>query len=264
MDVAPDTVFFREFFKPRAVVAFADEDELQIRPGGKETRQRGDEGVHAFVSFIGEPAANGEDDPPLRKTFRKRSPLRGDQSFELGIKGPRKNANFCGGNFLHGRDGLRRAMAGREDQPGFAQGAAAEHGERFGNLDAVGANDGLHARGGEVHGVYDGREIGMRGQDELGVAPRRPDRCGGEACFGALRAGEDELAISERDAMKFGRIVEREETRVEATAGGELLHDGGDVAAGALHAAGGVEFRKQANEHGVSLPSAVQERKEKR
>jgi len=36
------------------------------------------------------------------------------------------------------------------------------------------------------------------------------------------------------------------------------------VAAGALHAAGGVEFWEQANEHGVSLPSAVQERKEKR
>ena len=96
------------------------------------------------------------------------------------------------------------------------------------------------------------------------MAARRPDRCGGEACFGTLRAGEDELAIAERDAMKFGRIVEREETRVEATAGGELLHDGGDVATGALHAAGGVEFREQANEHGVSLPSAVQERKEKR
>jgi hypothetical protein len=30
-----------------------------------------------------------------------------------------------------------------------------------------------------------------------------------------------------------------------------------------LHAARGVEFREQADEHGVSLPSAVPERKEK-
>lgn len=109
--------------------------------------------------------------------------------------------------------------------------------------------------------MHDGSEIGMRGQDEFCVAAGGADGGRGEAALGACRAGEYKFAITESDAMELGRIVEREEATIEAAAGGEFFHDRGDVAAGALHAAGSVEFRKEADEHGVSLPSAGTERK---
>jgi hypothetical protein len=64
--------------------------------------------------------------------------------------------------------------------------------------------------------------------------------------------------------MEFAGIVEREEAAVHAAAIGELFHDGGEVAAGALHAACCVKLWEEANQHALSLPSAVPEGKKKR
>ena len=107
----------------------------------------------------------------------------------------------------------------------------------------------------------DGREIGVRGEDELGVAAGAAHGGGGEAAFGAFASGENKFAAAYGHAMKLRGIIEAEEAAFHGAAGGELGEDGGEMAAGALNAAGGVQFRKYADEHWVSLPSAEMERK---
>ena len=84
---------------------------------------------------------------------------------------------------------------------------------------------------------------------------------GGKAALRALAAGENKFAAAHGHAVKFRRVIEAEETAFHGTAGGKLREDGGDVTAGALNAAGGVQFRKYADEHWLSLPSAAMERK---
>ena len=68
-----DAIFFGELFEPGAVVAFADESELDFWPAGQQARERGDERVHTFIAFAGEPAADGEDDAAGWKTGGRRS-----------------------------------------------------------------------------------------------------------------------------------------------------------------------------------------------
>src|ERR1700693_6221308 len=58
--VRAHAIFFGELFEPVAIIAFADHRKLQFGPARKQARQRVDEGVHAFVAFGGEPAADGE------------------------------------------------------------------------------------------------------------------------------------------------------------------------------------------------------------
>jgi hypothetical protein len=101
----------------------------------------------------------------------------------------------------------------------------------------------------------------MAGDDEFGVAARGAHGGGGEAAFYAFAAGENKFAAGDGHAMKLGRIVETKEATLHGAAFGELGEDGGEMAAGALDAAGSVEFRKYADEHWVSLPSAERERK---
>ena len=84
---------------------------------------------------------------------------------------------------------------------------------------------------------------------------------GGEAALGALATGENKFAAAHGHAVKFRRVIEAEETAFHGTAGGKLREDGCDVAAGALNAAWRIQFRKYADEHWVSLPSAAMERK---
>ena len=61
--------------------------------------------------------------------------------------------------------------------------------------------------------------------------------------------------------MKFRRIIEAEQAALHGAAGGEFGEYRGKMAAGTLDASGRVQFRKYANEHWVSLPSAGRERK---
>jgi hypothetical protein len=84
---------------------------------------------------------------------------------------------------------------------------------------------------------------------------------GGKAAFGAFATGENKFPAADGHAVKFRRIIQAEEAAFHGTAGGKLGKDGCDVAAGALNAAWCVQFRKYADEHWVSLPSAAMERK---
>jgi hypothetical protein len=61
--------------------------------------------------------------------------------------------------------------------------------------------------------------------------------------------------------MKLGRIIQAEEAAFHRAAGCKFREDCGNVAAGALNAAGGVQLRKYADKHPVSLPRAAMERK---
>jgi hypothetical protein len=92
------------------------------------------------------------------------------------------------------------------------------------------------------------------GEHEFGSAAGHAHGGGGEAGFAARAAGEDEIAFADRHAVQFLRIVEGQEAAVQAAAIGELFHDGGDVAACALHTACSVQLWEEANQHGVSLP----------
>jgi hypothetical protein len=93
------------------------------------------------------------------------------------------------------------------------------------------------------------------------VAARGAKSGGGEAALGALASGENKFAAAYRHAVKFRRVIEAEETTFHGTAGGKFGEDGCDVAASALNTAWRVQFRKYADEHWVSLPSAGMERK---
>ena len=93
------------------------------------------------------------------------------------------------------------------------------------------------------------------------MAARGAKSGGSEAALGALASGENKFAAAYRHAVKFRGVVEAEETAFHGTAGGEFGEDGCDVAASALNAARRVQFRKYADEHWVSLPSAAMERK---
>ena len=101
----------------------------------------------------------------------------------------------------------------------------------------------------------------MPGEDQFCVAASSSKSGGGEAALGAVAAGENKFAAAHGHAVKFRRVIEAEETAFHGTAGGKLREDGCDVAAGALNAAWRIQFRKYADEHWVSLPSAAMERK---
>ena len=144
---------------------------------------------------------------------------------------------------------IRGALAGGENQIGAAERTAAYGGEWLPDFDAVSADNCFHARGGETHGLGDGREIGVRGEDEFGVAASAAHGGGGEAAFGAFAAGENKFAAAYGHAVELVGIIEAEEAALHGAAGGEFGEHGGEVAAGALDAAGSVEFRKYADEH---------------
>ena len=236
--------------------------ELQFGPARQQTRQSGDERVHAFVTFGGEPAADGENDAAGWKTGRRRrSGCGGKQGFEFRIERPGKDADALGFYFLVGGDVFRGALTGREDQIGAAQRTAADGREWLPDFDAVSADNGFHARSRETHGLRDGREIGVRGEDELGVTARAAHGRGGETALGAIATGKNKFAAAYGHAMELRRIIEAEEAALHGAAGGEFGEHGGEMAAGALDAAGSVQFRKYADEHWVSLPSARMERK---
>jgi hypothetical protein len=125
----------------------------------------------------------------------------------------------------------------------------------------VSADNGFHARRGQSHGLGYRRQIGMPGEHQFCVAASSAKSGGRKAALGALATSENKFAAAYGHAVKFRRVIEAEETAFHGAAGGKLREDGGDVAAGALNAAWGVQFRKYADEHWVSLPSAAMERK---
>ncbi len=243
-------IFFGELFEPGRGRRLRRPGELQLGPAGKQAWERSDERVHTFVAFAGEPAADGEDDAAGWKTGRRRSfGCDGKEGFEFGIEGPGKNADALGFYFLVSDDVFRGALAGSENQIGATERTAAHGGERLPDFDAVSADNCFHARGGEAHGLRDGREIGMRGEDQLGVTAGAAHGGGDETAFGALAAGENKFAAAYGHAMEFRRIIEAEQAAFHGAAGGEFGEHGGEMAAGTLDAAGSVEFRKYADEH---------------
>jgi hypothetical protein len=101
----------------------------------------------------------------------------------------------------------------------------------------------------------------MTGDHQFGVAASGAKSGGGKAALGALATGENKLAATYGHAVKFRGVIEAEEAAFHGAARGKLGEDGCNVATGALNAAGRVQFRKYADEHWLSLPSAAMERK---
>ena len=99
------------------------------------------------------------------------------------------------------------------------------------------ADNCFHARRSESHGLSYRGQIGMPGEHQLCVAASGAKSGGGKANLGALATGENKFAAAHGHAMKFGGVVEAEETAFHGTAGSKLRKDGCDVAAGTLNAA---------------------------
>ena len=139
--------------------------------------------------------------------------------------------------------------------------APPQRGQGFPNFQTVGAYDGLYPRRREAHGLHHRSQIRMRGENQLGVPPRRAQRRRGEAPFCALASGEDEFTRSHGHAMQVRGVVQAEQPAFHAAAGSEFGEHRRQVAAGALHSAGGFQLRKEADNHAQSLPSAAAEGK---
>jgi hypothetical protein len=91
----------------------------------------------------------------------------------------------------------------------------------------VSADDGFHARRCQAHGLGNGRQVWVPGEDELGVPAGTTQSGGGKASLGALATGKNKFAVADGQAMKFGRIIQTEEAAFHGAAGGELREHGG-------------------------------------
>jgi hypothetical protein len=101
----------------------------------------------------------------------------------------------------------------------------------------------------------------MPSQHQLGFSTRRPHCRRREPQFLPITARKDELAPRQGHAVQFPRIIQAEQSALPPAAGGEFRQHRGQVSPHTLDAAGGVQFRKEANDHALSLPSTAQERK---
>jgi hypothetical protein len=94
MDVAADAMLLGQAFKPGTVISFAHRGELQLWPACQQSRQCGNERVHPFVAFSGDPPADREHHPTLGKIRWQHSPRRGiEHRFEVWVERPRQNPN---------------------------------------------------------------------------------------------------------------------------------------------------------------------------
>jgi acid stress-induced BolA-like protein IbaG/YrbA len=103
----------------------------------------------------------------------------------------------------------------------------------------------------------------MGGENQFSVTAGGANGRGGETSFTALASGKNKFVFANAQAVELARIIERQKAAFQSTAVSELFHHRSDVAAGALHAACGIEFGKEADEHALSLPSTTPERKKK-
>jgi hypothetical protein len=123
------------------------------------------------------------------------------------------------------------------------------------------ADNRFHSWRSEAHGLGYRSQMRMRSKYELCVAASTAQSRGGKPSFGAFATGKNKFAATDGHAMKLRRIIEAEETAFHRAAGCEFREHGGEMAAGTLNAARCVQFRKYADEHWLSLPSAGMERK---
>ena len=98
--------------------------------------------------------------------------------------------------------------AGGEDERGASESVAAPRRKRLPDLDTVRADDTFHFWGEQAHGTDDRGEIGMRGEDEFRAAAGGAHGAGYEFQFSAVRAGEDEFAVTDPHAMEFLGVIE--------------------------------------------------------
>jgi hypothetical protein len=101
----------------------------------------------------------------------------------------------------------------------------------------------------------------MPGEHQLCVTASGAKSGGSKTALGALATSENKFAAAYGHAVKFRRVIEAEEAAFHGSAGGKLREYGCDMATGALNTTRGVQFRKYADEHWLSLPSAAMERK---
>ena len=111
-----------------------------------------------------------------------------------------------------------------------------------------------------MHRADDGGQIRMRRQNKLWPAARRAQGRGGEASFATSRTSENELAIRDSQPVQFLRVIQAQEAVFHFICSGIFAEDVRQMAPSPLNPAGRVEFRKESNDHGVSLPKRKQER----
>ena len=85
----------------------------------------------------------------------------------------------------------------------------------------------------------------MQSNHQRWLAARRAQRGEHKLRFAVRVAGNRKFAGTDTHGMQSLGIVEAQEPARNAALGGKLRNDGGNVAAGALHAAGDKHFREQ-------------------
>ena len=262
MHVAVHAVFFHEILQPGAVIACSRQDQLQLRPARQQPRQRGNQGVHALVSFRRQPASHCQDHASRRKIRWQRGMRTGaDQRFELRIERPGQNAN------PFARDSLLRCQvvggipAGCQNQVCVAQCMPAQPPERLPDVNPMRADNALHSGRHKPHRLYHGCQIRVRGKNEFCFAPGCLQGRHRESTLGAVAPREHKFLPSQGHAVQLRRIIQAEKAAIHAAAGGEFREHGRQVAAGPLHPAGCVQLGKEANEHAQSLPSTANDGK---
>jgi hypothetical protein len=102
----------------------------------------------------------------------------------------------------------------------------------------VGEHDRAEFPGTQAHRRKDGSQVGMQSDHEQGLRARRLQGCEAELRLIARVSGKKEFNGTDAHGVQSLRIIEAQKAVRKSAIGGELRHNGGDVAASALHPAG--------------------------
>ena len=111
-----------------------------------------------------------------------------------------------------------------------------------------------------MHGAHNRRQIRVCCQDQFGSTPCGTHRRGRETRLAASGPGVNKFAVVDSQPMQLLRIIQAQESIFHLICHGKFAEDVCQMTPSPLNPAGRVEFRKESNDHGVSLPKRNQER----
>lgn len=98
----------------------------------------------------------------------------------------------------------------------------------------------------------------MSGQNEFGT-PARGFQCRRhKSCFSPGGAGKDKFAIANAHAVQILGIVQAEEPILHLFRSREFAEEKRQMSASALNSARSIKFRKESNQHGLSMTNRPQ------
>jgi hypothetical protein len=114
-------------------------------------------------------------------------------------------------------------------------------------------NDHTSTRRANFHRRRHWSKMGMERDDQLGLPERSTQGIGKETGLGATESCERNLLGTESEGRCVWRVVQTQQATLVTAANCERHKNPRSQAAGALHAAGGRQLRKQPDDHAGSL-----------